>query len=109
MASAGAARDPRWRAHVRIVVRFRALYVPQRQDSAGGWKTSLLLFAEDGEPPGSPALERRDDVLRGASRNPAWIDPGDGADRDDPCGVRDGRDPVRAARPFAGAELRTLG
>ena len=36
-------------------------------------------------------------------------DQGDRPDRDDPRGVRDGRDPVRAARPLGRPECRSLG
>ena len=40
---------------------------------------------------------------------PRGIDPRDRADRDDPRGVRDGRDPVRAARPRGGPQRGSLG
>ena len=40
---------------------------------------------------------------------PARHDQGHRADRDDPRGVRDGRDPVRAARALGGPQLRPLG
>ena len=40
---------------------------------------------------------------------PQRHDQGDGADRDDPRRVRDGRDPVRAARALRRAQLRALG
>ena len=36
-------------------------------------------------------------------------DQGDGADRDDPGRLRDGRDPVRAQGPFGRAQLRAMG
>ena len=39
----------------------------------------------------------------------AGHDQGHGADRDDPGRLRDGRDPLRAARPLGRAELRPLG
>ena len=45
----------------------------------------------------------------GRARHAARHHQGDGADRDDPRGLRDGRDPVRAARALRGAELRPLG
>ena len=41
--------------------------------------------------------------------HPARHDQGDGADRDDARRVRDGRDPLRAARPLGGPQLRALG
>ena len=40
---------------------------------------------------------------------PHGHDQGHGADRDAARGVRDGRDPVRAARPLGGPQLRPLG
>ena len=43
------------------------------------------------------------------ARRAARHDQGDGADRDDPGRVRDGRDPLRAARALGRAELRPLG
>ena len=41
--------------------------------------------------------------------DPFRHDPGDGADRDAAGGLRDGRDPVRAARALGRAQLRALG
>ena len=41
--------------------------------------------------------------------HPARHDQGHGADRDDPRRVRDGRDPLGAARPLGRAQLRALG
>ncbi len=49
------------------------------------------------------------DVAQDRARPPARHDPGDGADRDDPGGVRDGRDPLRAARPQRRAERGPVG
>ena len=40
---------------------------------------------------------------------PQRHDQGHGADRDDPRRLRDGRDPLRAARPLGGPQLRALG
>ena len=45
----------------------------------------------------------------GAARHPARHDQGDGAHRDAPRRVRDGRDPLRAARALRGPQLRPLG
>ena len=45
----------------------------------------------------------------GRARRPARLDPRDGADRDDLGRVRDGRDPVRAARARRGPQRRPLG
>ena len=59
--------------------------------------------------PRGAALERylRDDAER--ARPAAGHDQGDGADRDDPRRVRDGRDPLRAARAQRRPERRPLG
>ena len=43
------------------------------------------------------------------ARHPAGHDQGDGADRDHPGRLRDGRDPLRAARPLRRAQRRPLG
>ena len=45
----------------------------------------------------------------GRARRAARLDPRDGADRDAARGVRDGRDPLRAARALGGTQLRALG
>ena len=45
----------------------------------------------------------------GRARHPARHDPRHGADRDDPGRVRDGRDPLRAARPLGRAQRRAAG
>ena len=63
----------------------------------------VLLPAQDGEPPRGPALERRLQARPGRAGHPARHHPGHGADRDDLGRVRDGRDPLRAARPLAPA------
>ena len=59
-------------------------------------------------------LEARlwNDVFRvraGAARHPGRHHQGHGADRDDPGRVRDGRDPLRAARALRRPQLRPLG
>ena len=70
---------------------------------------AVLLPAEAGEPPRGAAVERRLQLGAGRAGHPARDDPGHGPDRDDPGGLRDGRDPLRAARPLGRAELRPLG
>ena len=45
----------------------------------------------------------------GGARHPGRHDPGHGAHRDHPGGVRDGGDPLRAARPRVRAQRRPLG
>ena len=57
----------------------------------------VLLPAQDREPPGGPALERRVQPRPGRAGHPARHDPGHRADRDHPGRVRDGGDPLRAA------------
>ena len=69
----------------------------------------VLLPAEAGEPPRGAALERRLRRRAGGARHPARHDPRDRADRDDPGRVRDGRDPLRAARARRGPQRRPLG
>ena len=89
--------------------RLRPLLLPQRQGAARARQRPVLLPAEDGVPPRGPALERRVHPRPGRAGGPARHDPGDGADRDDHGGVRDGRDPLRAARPHGRAQRRPLG
>ena len=60
-------------------------------------------------PPRGAAVERRLRPRPGLPRHPARHDPGDRADRDLPGGVRDGGDPLRAARPLRRAQRRPLG
>ena len=59
--------------------------------------------------PRGAALERGLHPRPGGARDPARLDPGDRPDRDDPRRVRDGRDPVRAARARRGPQRRPLG
>ena len=68
-----------------------------------------LLPAQAREPSRGQALERRL-LRRGArARRPAWDVQGDHPDRDAAGGVRDGRDSLRAARPYRRPQLRPLG
>ena len=69
----------------------------------------LLLSAEDGEPSRGAALERGLHPRPERARLPHRHDQGDRADRDAARRLRDGRDPLRAARPHGRAELRPLG
>ena len=69
----------------------------------------VLLPAEAREPPRSAAVERHLRDGAGRPRHSARHDQGHGADRDDPRRLRDGRDPVRAARAFGRAQRRPLG
>ena len=54
-------------------------------------------------------MERRLRARPGTARHPARLDPRHRAHRDDPRRVRDGRDPVRAARPRGRSQRRSLG
>ena len=98
-------RPARRRRHLRL----RALHVPQREGAARARRRPVLLPAEDREPPRGAPLERRlrDDAER--ARPAAGHDQGDGADRDHPRRVRDGRDPLRAARALRRPQRRALG
>ena len=69
----------------------------------------VLLPAQDGEPPRGAAVERRLRPRRGRARPRPRHDPRDGAHRDAARGVRDGGDPLRAARALRGPERRALG
>ena len=69
----------------------------------------LLLSAQDGEPPRGPPVERRLRLCPGGARAPARHHPRHGAHRDAPRRVRDGRDPLRAARALGRPQLRALG
>ena len=78
--------------------------------AAGERQRPVLLPAQAGEPPGGAALERR---LRASPRR-RWACPAAPIkatvlDRDDPGRLRDGRDPVRAARAQRGPERGALG
>ncbi len=69
----------------------------------------VLLPAQAREPPRGAALERRLRAGPEAAGAAARHDQGHRADRDDPGGLRDARDPLRAARPHRRAQLRPLG
>ena len=109
LAPAGEARAHRRRAGVGRAVRLRA--VPRQQPRGAGARRhrAVLLSAEDGEPPRGAAVERRVRRRAGRARHAARHHQGDGADRDDPRRLRDGRDPLRAARALGRAQLRPLG
>ena len=96
-------------AGVRQPVRLRAVLLPLRAAPAGQGQGPVLLPGQDREPPGGPALERRVQPGPGRAGHPARHDPGHRADRDHPGRVRDGGDPLRAARAQRGAERGPLG
>ena len=70
---------------------------------------AVLLSPEAREPPRGAALERRVRPRAGHARPAAGDDPRHRPHRDDPRRVRDGGDPLRAARPLGGAQRRALG
>ena len=90
-------------------VRLRALRLPQRPPAPRARERALLLPPEARGPPRGAALERRVRPGRGPARSPAGRDPRHRPRRDPPGRVRDGRDPVGAARPLGRAQRRPLG
>ena len=104
-----AAPAGRRRARGRRAGRLRAVLLPQRRRAARPRQRAVLLPAQDGEPPRGPAVERRLHARRAGARHPARHDPRHRADRDHPGRVRDGGDPLRAARARLRAERRPLG
>ena len=89
--------------------RLRPVLLPQRAPAARARRRPVLLPAEAGKPPRSAPLERRFPAGTTGARRPARHDPRHSADRDDHRGLRNGRDPVRAARACVRAERRSLG
>ena len=104
LAPRGAPLRGRRRSVLRLALRLRALLLPQPRA-----KRALLLPAEARVAPRGAALERRLHVVGGATRRRARDDQGDRPDRDDPRRLRDGRDPLRAARPLRGPQRGPLG
>src|SRR5579884_1353190 len=92
----------------RVAVRLRPVLLPQRQAVAEQGHPAVLLPAEDGAPPRGAALERRVRACPAGARRPGRHDPCHRADRDDPGGVPDGRDPLRAARALLRPERRPV-
>ena len=109
LASRRAPSPRRRRGDVRLAVRLRPLCLPLRQDADGARRDAGLLPAEAGKPSRGAAVERRLRLRRSRARRPRGDVQGDGADRDPAGRVRDGRNPLRAARPHRRAQLRPLG
>ena len=103
------ARQGRGHRGLRRAARLRALLLPQRPAAARQRLAPVLLLPEDGAPPRGAAVERRAHVLRGRDGRAARLGARDGADRDAPGRVPDGRDPLRAARPLLRPQRRPLG
>ena len=100
----------RRRADLRRPLRLRPVRLPQRRAGSLDRGSGPYLYL----PKLESHLEARlwNDVFcfaRGRARPPARHDQGDRPDRDDPGRVRDGRDPLRAARPRGRAQRRPLG
>ena len=104
LAPRGAALRGRRRADLGEPVRLRPLLLPQPRA-----RRHLVLPAEARVAPRGAALERRLRLGAGRARRAAGDDQGDRPDRDDPRRVRDGRDPLRAARALGRPERGPLG
>ena len=103
------APDHRGRAGGRGTGRLRPLPLPQRPRAARPRHRPLLLPAQARELPRGAIVERRVRVRAGGARAAERHHPGHRADRDDHRGLRDGRDPLRAARPHGRAQRGPLG
>ena len=91
------------------VRRLRPLPLPQPRGTEAPRHRPVFLPAEDREPPRGAPVGRGLPARRGAARPRAADDQGHAADRDHPRGLRDGRDPLGAARLHRGPQLRPLG
>src|SRR6266542_234905 len=90
-------------------LRLRDLLPRQREGAHRTRHGAVLLPPEAGEPPRGAALERGLRAGGGGDRDPARHDQGDLSHRDLAGRLRDGRDPVGAARALGGPQLRPLG
>ena len=104
LASGGTALRGGRGADVGLAVRLRPLLLSQPRLGR-----PLLLPPEARVASRGAALERRLRVVAGSPRRAAGDDQGDGSDRDHSRRVRDGRDPVRAARPLGRPQRGPLG
>ena len=82
--------------------RLRSALLPPRPAADRQRPGSVLLPAQDGEPSRGAAVERRLHLRRSRAGDPARHRPRHRADRDHPGRVRDGGDPLRAARSRVG-------
>ena len=92
-----------------VALRLRPLPPPQRAAPARPRDRPVPLPPEAREPPRGAAVGRRVRLHRGRARPRPRDDQGDRPHRDDPRRVRDGRDPLRAARALGRAERRPVG
>ena len=88
---------------------FGLYFFHNAEGAAGARQRPLFLSAQDGEPPRSTPVERRFRPRAERARPAARHHQGHRADRNHPGHLRDGRDPLRAARPLRRPELRPLG
>ena len=93
----------------RLAVRLRAGGVLERAGAAGAGVGAVLLSAEAGVASGGAAVGAGVRLGGGRAGSAARLDQVHGADRDGAGGVRDGRDPLRAARALVCAERGPLG
>ena len=110
LAPAGEARPRRRRADQRRAVRLRDVLLPQRASGCSSKGTRPYFYL----PKMESHLEARlwNDVFVHAQEAlgvPTRDDPRHRADRDDPGGVRDGRDPLRAAGALLRPQRRSVG
>ncbi|GAA3039041.1 hypothetical protein GCM10020000_16670 [Streptomyces olivoverticillatus] len=89
--------------------RLRPLLLPQRPAAARPRQGAVLLPPQDRVAPGSPAVERRLRLRPGLRRPAAGHGPRHRAHRDRHRRLRDGGDPLRAARPRFRAQRGPLG
>ena len=94
---------------IRLARRLRAVLLPQRRAADRERPWPVLLPRQARIERGGEAVGRRLHVQRAVHRHPARHDPRDRADRDAARGVRDGGDPLRAARPLRRPQRRPLG
>jgi malate synthase len=90
-------------------VRLRHQLLPQRERAPRARQRTLLLPAEDGVAPRGAPRGTTSSCSRSSARRAAGLGARHGADRDAARGLRDGRDPVGAARPFSRPQHRPLG
>ena len=96
-------------ADQRVALRLRARRLQQRARAARARDRPVLLSPEARVASRGAALGAGIRARRGRARAAARLDQVHRPDRDDPRRVRDGRDPLRAARPLVRAERGPLG
>ena len=89
-----------WRAGLRQPLRLRAVLLPQRRRTAGAWHAGRTSTCPRWRATWRRACGTTSSPGARDARHPSRHDQGDGADRDAARRLRDGRDPLRAARPL---------